>query len=242
MYVRFGNPVSNVWSYFFLRNCRRLLEPLTSDAGAVEARIRNEAQQVFDAKASTTPDPKTNLIYAYCSLVLAAFRQVRAETGDVAGAYDLAKQAFQNSLERPLSLMIKLWLWFVRDPVGKLNRVALADFFQRNQGESMKYAEEKTADSVDLVVHRCAFNQFFVDHGEPALTPVVCVFDRVWMNIFDRSSRPVRTERTSTLSTGGDHCRFRFIRDEEKGSVKPADVVLVQLEKTPYSIQGEKNN
>lgn len=242
MYVRFGNPVSNVWSYFFLRNCRRLLEPLSPNASAVMARIRHDAQQVFDAKAATAPDSKAKLIYAYCSLVLAAFRQVRAETGDVAGAYDLAKQAFQKSLERPLSLMIKLWLWFVRDPVGKLNRVALAEFFQRNQGESMTYAEEKTADSVDLVVHRCAFNQFFVDHGEPALTPVVCVFDRVWMNIFDRSSRPVRTERPSTLSTGGDHCRFRFIRDDEKGSVKAADVVLVQLEKTPYSIQREKNN
>lgn len=242
MYVQFGNLVSNVWSYFFLRNCRRLLEPLSPNASALVARIRNDAQQVFDAKAGTAPDPKAKVIYAYCSLVLAAFRQARAETGELAGAYDFAKQAFQNSLERPLSLMIKLWLWFVRDPVGKLNRVALAEFFQRNQGSSMKYAEEKTADSVDLVVNRCAFHQFFVDHGEPDLTPVVCVFDRVWMNIFDRSSRPVRTERPSTLSTGGDHCRFRFIRDEEKGIVKSADVVLVQLEKKPYSIQPEKNN
>lgn len=234
--------MSNVWSYFFLRNCHQLLEALSPNVSAVVARIRNDAQQVFDAKAATAPDPKTRVIYAYCSLVLAAFRQVRAETGDVAEAYDFAKQAFQKSLERPLSLAIKIWLWFVRDPVGKLNRLPLAEFFQRSQGASMKYAEEKTDDSVDLVVHRCAFHQFFVDHGEPALTPVVCVFDRVWMNILDRSSRPVRTERPSTLSTGGDHCRFRFIRDDEKGTVKAADIVLVQLEKTPYSIQREKGN
>jgi hypothetical protein len=80
-----------------------------------------------------------------------------------------------------------------------------------------------------------------VDHGEPTLTPVVCAFDHFWMDILDRSSRPIRTERPSTISTGGDCCRFRFIRDNEKGEVKTADIILVQLEKAPYAVQKCQN-
>jgi hypothetical protein len=98
----------------------------------------------------------------------------------------------------------------------------------------MEFAEEKTDDAVVLVVRRCAYHQFFIDHGEPALTPVLCMFDRVWMEIIDRAPRPIRTERPSTISTGGDSCRFRFIRDHNKRGVEPVDVVLVQLQKPPY--------
>jgi hypothetical protein len=100
----------------------------------------------------------------------------------------------------------------------------------------MEFAEEKTDDTVVLVVRRCGYHKFFVDHGEPTLTPVLCIFDHVLMDILDRSSRPVRTERPSTISTGGDSCRFRFIRDQDKRAAEPVDVVLVQLQKPPYQI------
>ncbi len=101
----------------------------------------------------------------------------------------------------------------------------------------MEFAEEKTDDAVELVVRRCGFHQFFVAHGEPALRPVVCALDCVWMEILDRPPRPIRTERPSTISTGGDGCRFRFIRDHDKRRVEPADIVLVQLQKPPYAVR-----
>ena len=182
-------------------------------------------------------DPQARVIYAYCSLVLAAFREFRVETGDAAGAYAFARTVFQRTLERPCRWLPKIWLWLARDPVGFLSRWSLARLFQRNQGTSMEFAEEKTDDAVVLVVRRCAYHQFFVDHGEPTLTTVLCMFDRVWMEIIDRSARPVRMERPSTISTGGDSCLFRFIRDHGKGVVEPVDVVLVQLQKPPYAVR-----
>src|SRR5262245_59316332 len=240
MRLKFGNPVINVLGYFFLRNCRREQRRKAPGAGLPDtdllvARIRDHTQKVFDASVKALPDPQARVIYAYCSLLLAAFREIRAETGDDAGAYALARMVFQQTLEGPWLWLIKLRLWLVRDPVGFLSRWSLARFFQRNQGTSMEFAEEKTNDSVVLVVRRCAYHQFFVDHGEPALTPVLCMFDRVWMEIIDRSPRPIRTERPSTTSTGGDSCRFRFIRDHNKRAVEPVDVVLVQLQKPPYA-------
>jgi len=181
------------------------------------------------------------MIYAYCSLVLAAFRESRSVTNDDAIAYAFARTVFQQTLEGPWRWLLKLWLWFVQDPVGFLSRRSLAKWAQRSQGSSMEFAEEKTDDAVELVVRRCGFHQFFVAHGEPALTPVVCAFDRVWMEMIDRSPRPIRTERPSTISTGGDSCRFRFIRDHDKGRVEPADVVLVQLQKPPYAVRKNPN-
>jgi hypothetical protein len=182
------------------------------------------------------PDPKARVIRAYCSLLLAAFREIRAETEDAAYAYDFARTVFQQTLERPWRWLIKLWLWFARDPVGFLSRWSLARLSQRSYGASMEFAEEKTDDTVVLVVRRCGYHKFFVDHGEPTLTPVLCIFDHVLMDILDRSSRPVRTERPSTISTGGDSCRFRFIRDQDKRAAEPVDVVLVQLQKPPYQV------
>lgn len=239
MRLRFGNPVINVLGYFFMRNCLRELQKKAHGAELPNAdllvtRILDHTQQVFDTSVAALPDPQARVINAYCSLVLAAFREFRAETGDAAGAYAFARAVFQRTLERPMSWLPKIWLWLARDPVGFLSRWSLARLFQRNQGTSMEFSEEKTDDTVVLVVRRCAYHQFFVDHGEPTLTPVLCMFDRVWMDILDRSPRPVRTERPSTISTGGDSCRFRFIRDHDKRDVEPVDVILVQLQKPPY--------
>jgi hypothetical protein len=241
MRLRFGNLIINVIGYFFMRNCRRELQKKAPgaelrDTELLVARIRDHTQRVFDASVTALPDPQARVIYAYCSLVLAAFREFRAETGDAGGAYAFARTVFQQTLERPWRWLIKLWLWFARDPVGFLSSWSLVRMSKRSYGTSMEFAEEKTDDTVVLVVRRCAYHKFFVDHGEPTLTPVLCIFDRVWMDILDRSSRPVRTERPSTISTGGDSCRFRFIRDQDKRGAEPVDIVLVQLQKPTYMI------
>jgi L-2-amino-thiazoline-4-carboxylic acid hydrolase len=246
MRLQFGNLIINVLGYFFLRNCRRELrrkapDAEQPDADLLVARIRDHTQQVFDASATALPDPQARVIFAYCSLLLAAFQEFRAETSDEAGAYAFARTVFQQTLERPCRWLVKLWLWLVRDPVGFLSRWSLVRLSQRSYGTSMEFAEEKTDDAVVLVVRRCAYHQFFVDHGEPALTPVLCMFDRVWMEVIDRAPRPIRTERPSTISTGGDSCRFRFMRDRNKCGVEPVDVVLVQLQKPPYAAPEDPN-
>src|SRR5262245_57989532 len=130
MRLRFGNLIINVLGYFFLRNCRRELRMKTPgaelrDADLLVTRIRNHTQQVFDASVAALPDPQARVIHAYCSLVLAAFLEFRAETGDAAGAYTFARAVFQQTLERPWRWLMKLWLWFARDPVEFLSRWSL---------------------------------------------------------------------------------------------------------------------
>src|SRR5262245_62888176 len=181
MRLKFGNPVINVLGYFFLRNCRRELRGKAPDVELLVARIRDHTQQVFDASVAALPDSQARVIYAYCSLMLAAVRGFRADTGDSAGAYAFARTVFQQTLERPWRWLIKLWLWLVRDPVGFLNRWSLARLSQRSYGTSMEFAEEKTDDEGVLVVRRCDDHQYCVGHGEAALTPVVSMCTGVCM-------------------------------------------------------------
>jgi hypothetical protein len=96
-------------------------------------------------------------------------------------------------------------------------------------GKSMQFDQEHTADGIDMLVRRCSFHQFFVDHGVPGLTLAVCNWDRNWIDLLNGSSRPIRSERPTTISTGGDCCRFRFIRDGEKGEHDTNDVVITVL-------------
>jgi hypothetical protein len=230
MRLRFKNFGANLWARAFLRNCRREMTPRLNDTRAVGQAIRRRAQALFDESFDALPDKQARSILGMCCLVLAAAEELQTSIGDAAVAFDTVRRAFASTYPTPLSWIVRVWLWFHRDPVKNLLGLSFAKLGQRMYGKSMQFADEKTDHAADMLVTRCAFHQFFVDHGRPELTVLVCAWDRAWMDVVDRSSRPIRTERLSTISTGGDCCRFRFVRDEQKHTQEPHDVVLVQLE------------
>ncbi|HEV3304678.1 MAG TPA: L-2-amino-thiazoline-4-carboxylic acid hydrolase [Planctomycetaceae bacterium] len=229
MRLRFGSFAASQWARGFLRNCRNVMKPLVTDVSDVESRIRRQAQVLFDAKVAALPDKKGRLILAMCSLVLAAFRELEHDLKETAVAYDAVRQSFAMTYPAPMVWLFRVWLWFYGDPVKELQRRSMAKTGRRMYGRSMEFDEEKTDDTAEMLITRCAYHEFFASHGAPELTLLVCAWDRVWMDAVDRSPRPVRTERPSTISTGGDCCRFRFIRDAEKAGKDPGDIVLVQL-------------
>jgi hypothetical protein len=46
------------------------------------------------------------------------------------------------------------------------------------------------------------------------------------MDVLDRSPRPIRTERPTTISTGAARCQFQCIRDLDKTGKAKNDVIL----------------
>lgn len=229
MRLKFGTFMANSWARGFLKNCRRTMKPLVGDMNALEADIKRQAREIFDDSVDALPDKKGRMILAMCSVVLAAYRQLNQRLDDPSVAFDTVRLTFERTYPTPMRWSCRLWLRMFRDPVGRLQRMSMAKQGQRMYGKSMEFADETTDDSADMLVTRCAFHQFFADHGEPSLTVLICAWDRNWMDVIDQSNRPVRTERPTTISTGGDCCRFRFIRDAEKAGKEPNDVVLVQL-------------
>lgn len=230
MRLRFKHFGANLWARAFLRNCRREMKPLAVDRHQVDQAIRRRAQALFDERFDSLPDKKGRPILGMCSLVLAACEALEQQLDDRAAAFDVVRRAFAATYPGPLVWVTRIYLWLHRDPVGNLLGRSLDGLSRRMYGKSMQFTEEKTVESADMLVTHCAFHQFFVDHGRPELTVLVCAWDRAWMDVVNRSSRPIRTERPSTISTGGECCRFRFIRDAAKQDADAHDVVLVQLE------------
>jgi hypothetical protein len=229
MRLKFGTVAANVWGRGFLKSCRKTMTPLVNDMKSLENDIKREAQALFDERVESLPDKQGRMILAMCSLVLAAYRQLKQWIGDPKEAFKAVRMTFKKTYATPMRWYFRLWLLMCRDPVGSLQSKSMARQGQRMYGKSMEFVDENSDDSADMLVTRCAYNQFFVEHDEPSLALLVCAWDRNWMDVVDQSSRPVRTERSSTISTGGECCRFRFIRDEDKSGKETDDVVLVKL-------------
>jgi hypothetical protein len=198
------------------------------DGNSAAKRIRDNAQALFREREPFLPDKQAKLSTACCCLVLAAYREMRGQLAELE-AFELVRTVMFRTFQKPMRFFTRLWLWLSRDPLKRLRGQRWKNFSQRMYGASLEFDQEETENSVDLLVRRCGFHQFFREQGEPALTRVFCGWDRNWMDIVDRSGRSVRTERPSTISTGGDCCRFRLVRTEEEMPKQPNDIILLEL-------------
>jgi hypothetical protein len=227
MFKRFGGLPGRFWRRSFLRHLRRHLRArFLADGDALVNAVGRDARAIYEASPKPDPGRKGHMIVNMCSLVLATYRAVQAKTDDGRLAFEIVQQTMETTFRAPVLLMLRIYLRLWRDPVGKFSRMNFAARGRKAYGKSMHFDQEQTADGVDLLVHRCSFHQFFLDHGVPGLTLAVCNWDRNWMDLLNGSARPIRSERPTTISTGGDCCRFRFIRSPETGQHETNDVVL----------------
>jgi len=228
MGVNFGSFMANAWGRSFLRHCAGELKQNLPDPRGTVRRIQKDAESRFWECEDTLPDKQTKSLIASCCLVLAAYRDLQSQCAEDQ-AFEIVRRAVYRTYQTPMRFMARVWLWLTRDPVKRLGQQWWKKQSQRMYGAGMQFDQEETADSVDLLVRRCAFHQFFVERGEPALTRVFCEWDRNWMDIVNEPGRQLRTERPTTISTGGDCCRFRIVRAEEGNSQDPNDIVLLQI-------------
>jgi hypothetical protein len=61
-------------------------------------------------------------------------------------------------------------------------------------------------------IHRCFYHDVLVAHSMPELTPVMCAFDKNWIEAIDPDKHGFRFERATTIGLGGSHCPFHFSR------------------------------
>ncbi|MFC6090753.1 L-2-amino-thiazoline-4-carboxylic acid hydrolase [Saccharothrix lopnurensis] len=61
-------------------------------------------------------------------------------------------------------------------------------------------------------VHRCFYYDVLVANAAPELAPVLCEFDRNWIDAIDPDRHGFRFDRATTIGTGGAHCPFHFSR------------------------------
>ena len=236
MYVRFGSFMANVWARSFLAHCADEMKGIVPDGKRVVNRIRDNAQVLFRQREPFLPDKQATMVIAPCCLVLAAYREMRSRLALAeVEAFELVRSAVSRTFQKPMQFFTRLWLWLIRDPLKRLRGQRWKNLSRRMYGASLEFDQEETETSVDLIVRRCAYHQFFLEAGEPALTRVFCAWDRNWMDIVDQSKRSLRAERPSTISTGGDCCRFRLARTREEMSKGPNDIILLGLSRLQHT-------
>jgi hypothetical protein len=221
----FGSFMANAWARSFLAHLTTEMKGIVLYPAIALDRIRKDAETIFWEREHTLPDKQSKTLNASCCVVLAAFREIQSQRSS-SQSFDLVRRAVYRTYQKPMRFLARLWLSLTRDPLKRLGGNWWKKQSQRMYGAGMQFDQEETADSVDLLVRRCAFHQFFVEHGEPELTRVFCGWDRNWMDIVDEPGRSIRTERLTTISTGGDCCRFRIVRVTGDNSRDVRDIVV----------------
>lgn len=222
--THFGSLLANRWASNFLRSLRDVTAGVPSSAEVIE-KVKREAKIIFDDGRPSLPDRRARMILAMCSLILAGYREYLIITGSSSEGSHIIGQALLQTNQKSANLITRALILSSRDPFRLLSLVSLKGISRLTYGKTMGFDQERTENSVSLVVNRCAFHQFFIDQGEPQLTQLLCLWDRNWMDPINRSNRPVRIERPSTISTGSETCQFRFVRDELKESRETVDVL-----------------
>lgn len=194
----------------------------------IVARTRTGAQELFRCDQDTCPDAQAQVILGMCCLTLAGYQALLEEINSSQNAYLIVK-ATVGRLYRGLgTFAFRPLLWLSNDPVKQISKINWTKWNQLIYGKGMEFDQDVTSDKATLIVNRCAFHHFFTEKGEPHLTQAFCAWDRVWMDVIDDSSRPIRTERPTTISTGSNCCQFQCVRDTAKAKKPRNDVILEQ--------------
>src|SRR5262249_35994369 len=151
---------------FLLRLKRELAASSTTHPPL--ARIKDGGRQIFDRLRERQPDLQACVIAAICSLVLAGYRELSITIGRREEAEAVIGRALSATIGTWMQSSVRLLVAF-QDPVGILSRLPMAGLGRWAWGKSMGFQEWSTNNSVFHVINRCAFHQFFVDHGEPLL-------------------------------------------------------------------------
>ncbi len=158
-------------------------------------RTCRSAQLLFNQEKTTCPDTQATIILGLCTLTLASYRELVAEIDHEQTAYLVVKSTVGQLYQGVGRFMFRPLLWLSRDSVTLMSKINWKKWNQRIYGQGMEFDQEVSSDSVSLIVNRCAFHHFFERQGEPHLTQVFCAWDRLWMDVVDASTRPIRTER-----------------------------------------------
>lgn len=198
--------------------------------GEFGTRVRQHAAEI--ARRHPAPDAPSRFIVDGCALVLATFQEMVAGGASRQDAFEVVRRAVLDSYRGPMTLVgrgYRLVFWFSSDPVRTLGRLTprALRWGQRVFGRAMEFDSSVHHGRVEWHITRCPFHEFFLAEGEPVLTRVFSQLDLLWMEEASRSRRPIGAERPETLSTGGERCRFCFVRTDDSGAAVP-DIVRDQ--------------
>jgi hypothetical protein len=169
--------------------------------------IRARAEELVEADADTVVDDPSAGALAICAVVLASYEALLPTFDDDKARTILCLQDVMGAvMRRPYEAAFRT-LGKRHEPLDKIDAACRKEEPFYGAGWDIEFARPRP-DLFEMKVHRCFFRDFFVRHGEPLLTTVMCAFDVNWMRAIEPSVSGLRAERTSLMSLGDEECRF----------------------------------
>ncbi|NUU24153.1 MAG: L-2-amino-thiazoline-4-carboxylic acid hydrolase [Streptomycetaceae bacterium] len=144
-------------------------------------------------------------------VLVAAYELLRPRLGDAA-----ALEAVHAAFVEPLAPVVRDATAAMLDAAADPYRTMVALAKSREVaafGSGFTFAHPVDDDSrFHADVRRCFYHDVLAANGAAELTPVMCAFDRNWIDAIDPARHGLRFERATTIGTGGSHCPFHFSR------------------------------
>lgn len=180
----------------------------------VRGRLRTEWRTRYEDLVRDTadvPDEAARINTKYVAAVLAGYRALDGSRPD-ADLIGTLTSAFVEPMAPWVRQGTRALLDAADDPFAAMVALARAreidDF-----GAAFDFEHpEDDARTFRADVRRCGYHDFFVAHGAPELTPVLCAFDLSWIEAIDPARHGFTFTRSTTIGTGGRTCPFRFAR------------------------------
>ncbi|MFF5211649.1 L-2-amino-thiazoline-4-carboxylic acid hydrolase [Streptosporangium sp. NPDC000396] len=175
----------------------------------VAMRARHEELEIADADLIVDEPARYNLRMTLALVAAYEFllpRLGREEAVTVVGA------AFNEPLSDMLRESTRAMLDTAPDPFEAM--VALSKSREEYAfGRGFTFGRAADDDRRYLLdVHRCFYHDVLVANSATELTPVMCAFDKGWIDAIDPDKHGFRFERATTIGLGGTHCPFHFRR------------------------------
>ncbi len=199
--MKFTGLVTTLWVRAYLKVLGKSLR----DHGIAEAKqilnsIEHDAKTYFDEDTHRPDYDTTAFVSAQCSVVLAAYQNLVRLFEEKDAALALVNEAMSITWRNRSDMYFKFSINFFRDPLKSFKKMNFVQLVRRIMGPGMELEQHSTENSLTLTIHRCAYNQFLNKHDAAFLNPVFCRWDGIWMDIYNRSSRPIQVARPSCKS------------------------------------------
>lgn len=223
--ISFHTSTANAWGMSFLRHLKSELDHVPPVQQRVMVQVCGAAQAMFDARFHAQSHTSSCVALGVCSLMLAAYRELRVEHDSASKAYDSVERCFARAYQAFIRNVCKPLLLSSHPSSLTLDRMNF-----RSWSEHL-YGPGSAAHRVASPSGASGYQRFFREHDEPALAHMMQAIDQAWIeavasHVQTRRSEPVHTRtRANTDDTG--FAPFQFAPcDDHRAAVARPDVVL----------------
>lgn len=179
-------------------------------------KVRDYSARLAEQNSSLAADGAALGHIAFCSYLLALYRELGLYLEDRLVRIDILRTAMADVFGRGIQTYIKGRFDVDRDEPAGAYQAVLSTFKARGEkffGDAFVYDQETNGDSeTTFGVRKCLFKDYFSRNDATELLPLFCAMDTVWSQEMNTGPYNVRFDRPTIMSVGDDKCRFRFRR------------------------------